>query len=308
MLQIDFINIGYGDAVLVRTKTFSMLVDTGGPDPDDHGTGRIDAASFLKSQGIEHLDLLVLTHPHSDHVGGAPELIDEIPVDELWTNYSPPAGTSGRQVYIDPAWEDPTASLFKSLNDVSLVVNSLVKKSCVIKVCDSDQFVKKIDGLEITAIPAARALTEKQKEVFNTAFEKVDFAAVRDFAGSINAAGICLVLKYKNRTVVLPADLGANLLEQYHFGGCDIFKVPHHGAEDALTPGLLDTAKAKHIVFSVSNDRAKVDGRPFPDIVQMALDSGASIYFTDAVAYRDRPVKIHSSVHFEIDEEIKIIE
>ena len=100
MLQIDFINVGYGDSILVRDTeaSFSMLVDCG----DVHvGQSRPDglrtaAANYLRREGVETLDLLVLTHLHLDHAGGLAQLLPGIRVRELWTNYLPP----------EEAWEN----------------------------------------------------------------------------------------------------------------------------------------------------------------------------------------------------------
>ena len=90
MLLLDFINVGYGDAILIRDteEPFTMLVDcgdvsvgNGGPD-----SKRIPASDYLRREGIETLDLLVLTHLHRDHSGGLAEVISAARVRELWTN------------------------------------------------------------------------------------------------------------------------------------------------------------------------------------------------------------------------------
>ena len=40
--------------------------------------------NMFKQLGITHVDKIVNTHPHADHIGGFAELIKEITVDELW--------------------------------------------------------------------------------------------------------------------------------------------------------------------------------------------------------------------------------
>ena len=92
MLLVDFINVGYGDAILLReTETpFAMLVDCGDARigrsrPDGR---RITAADYLRREGIRELDLLVLTHLHLDHAGGLTHLLPGAGIlDQL-----PPAG------------------------------------------------------------------------------------------------------------------------------------------------------------------------------------------------------------------------
>lgn len=66
-------DVGQGDAFLVPTGAQSaVLVDTG-PDPEL-------VRACLQRAGIERLDAVVLSHFHSDHVGGLPGVLEEVPV------------------------------------------------------------------------------------------------------------------------------------------------------------------------------------------------------------------------------------
>ena len=78
MLTLDFINVGNGDAALIRqmdegNQVFSMLVDCGHDElePPDELSKRIYAGDYLKKHHITHIDYLVLTHFHRDQIGRA---------------------------------------------------------------------------------------------------------------------------------------------------------------------------------------------------------------------------------------------
>lgn len=71
-LQVHFLDVGQADSVLVMSGEDVMLIDTG--DLDDSYTNKI--ISYLRTYGIEEIDYLILTHPDSDHIGGAPEIFD----------------------------------------------------------------------------------------------------------------------------------------------------------------------------------------------------------------------------------------
>ncbi len=64
LLRIDFVDIGIGDAILIRTGGRSMLVD-GGDAPRAPALKR-----FLASEGIAHIDYFFNSHPHDDHMQG----------------------------------------------------------------------------------------------------------------------------------------------------------------------------------------------------------------------------------------------
>ena len=104
MLVLDFINVGNGDAILVRemdggVQRFAMLVDCGHdalqrddhPELGDPNSRRIYAGDFLRKNGVTHLDILLLTHFHRDHVGGLERVLEAVTVGELLTTYLPPA-------------------------------------------------------------------------------------------------------------------------------------------------------------------------------------------------------------------------
>lgn len=75
-LQVHFLDVGQGDCILVMSEGEYMLVDTG--DRDDTYNQKI--VNYLKEYRITTIDYLVLTHPDSDHIGGAPDVINEFDV------------------------------------------------------------------------------------------------------------------------------------------------------------------------------------------------------------------------------------
>ncbi|HWQ64756.1 MAG TPA: ComEC/Rec2 family competence protein [Methanospirillum sp.] len=70
-LNLTFFDVGQGDACLVQIHNKTMLVDAG---PYEAGPGIID---WLKTRNITSLDVVVATHPHSDHIGGMPTVLKQ---------------------------------------------------------------------------------------------------------------------------------------------------------------------------------------------------------------------------------------
>ena len=78
-LEIYFIDVEGGQSTLiVDAKGESLLIDTGWSDSNGRDAGRILAAA--KAAGIDHIDYVVITHYHSDHVGGIQQLADRIKI------------------------------------------------------------------------------------------------------------------------------------------------------------------------------------------------------------------------------------
>jgi competence protein ComEC len=76
-------DIGQGTAVLLRSRGHALLFDAGpqyGPEID---AGQRVLLPLLRALGVQRLDMLVLSHRDSDHVGGAASLLAGLPIDRL---------------------------------------------------------------------------------------------------------------------------------------------------------------------------------------------------------------------------------
>ena len=117
-MTLDFINVGYGDAILIRSGSFTMLVDCGDWTVGDGGpdSQRISAADFLRQEGIDTLDLLVLTHLHRDHSGGLTKLLECVAVRSFRCNYLPDRIFWGKRVPVPEGFSAGARCLLESLN------------------------------------------------------------------------------------------------------------------------------------------------------------------------------------------------
>jgi len=81
--------VGQGDAILIQSPDGkNALIDGGEP---NSGT-----LQYLQIHGIKQLDLMIATHPHSDHIGGLVDILLAIPVNRVVTN---------GQIYTSPTYE-----------------------------------------------------------------------------------------------------------------------------------------------------------------------------------------------------------
>ncbi len=98
-LLFEAIDVGQGDSLLLITpEGKTLLVDGGGPGggpqpaQQNFDIGEEVVSAALWSRGIRHLDVVALSHGHSDHMGGLPAVLRNFHPDELWVGNNPRFG------------------------------------------------------------------------------------------------------------------------------------------------------------------------------------------------------------------------
>ena len=75
--SVHYIDVGQGDCELIIDHGRVMLIDAGEADAAQ------TVIAYLKQQKIETIDYVVATHPHSDHVGGLPSVIESFQIKNV---------------------------------------------------------------------------------------------------------------------------------------------------------------------------------------------------------------------------------
>lgn len=77
-LKVTYLDVGQGDATLISKDGFHMLIDAG---KNEMGEKVVE---YLKREKIKKLDVLVGTHPDSDHIGGIDDVLENFQVDTIY--------------------------------------------------------------------------------------------------------------------------------------------------------------------------------------------------------------------------------
>jgi competence protein ComEC len=96
------IDIGQGTAVLVRTRQHALLFDTGPKMGEDMDAGARHILPALQTLGVRKLDVMMISHEDSDHVGGALSVLAGLPVTQLVSSLAPE-----HPVRTWPSWRAP---------------------------------------------------------------------------------------------------------------------------------------------------------------------------------------------------------
>ena len=88
-VEVHFIDVGQGDAILIRTKGADYLMDTGGSSFGDFNIPERITLAYLEKLGVRSLKALFITHFDQDHSQGLDLLVDRLKIEYLFTSYLP---------------------------------------------------------------------------------------------------------------------------------------------------------------------------------------------------------------------------
>jgi competence protein ComEC len=256
-LTITMLDVGQGDGIVIRTpRGHTILVDTGGR--LEHGPGvngkspaeivgeRI-VLGYLQRAGVRRVDLLVITHPHGDHVGGCAPIVRALRVEAI--------GDSGQE-YSGRAFRDCLAAAHA--RHVPIV---LVRKGMHYATGDGVTF----DALA----PEEPLLAEGRNDVNeNSVVLMMTYRCV--------ACGAPFRMLF---TGDAGAQTEARMLASGADVRADILKVGHHGSAYSSTPAFIAAVHARSALISVG--RHNLFGHPAAHTLATLRDAGAIVYRTD---------------------------
>jgi competence protein ComEC len=82
-LELAFLDVGQGDAIAIHTPADRWLLVDAGPWEEDFDAGEKRVLPWLRARGATRLEAMILTHPHTDHIGGAAAVMRGMPVGRV---------------------------------------------------------------------------------------------------------------------------------------------------------------------------------------------------------------------------------
>jgi competence protein ComEC len=250
-LQIYFVDVEGGQAtLLVAPSGQSLLVDTGWPGFNNRDADRI--AEAVKSSGLTQIDYVLITHYHTDHVGGMPQLLKRVRVSTFIDH--------GPNLENDELAPEGYAAYLSSLGSVKHIV------------AKPGDWIP-IEGIKVEVLAAAGARISQPAHGGGQANPYCASEPKWPDDHTENAASVGVLVTYgdfrfvdlgdltkdKERGLVCPKNL---------IGTTDLFLVSHHGMGLSNSKALVHALHPR--VAIMENGAAKGDA---PEAWQTVRDS-----------------------------------
>ncbi len=237
-LHVFFLDVGQGDAIFIQTPSHRQILIDGGPSPEAI-TNELGPRMPFWDRSI---DLVVLTHPHDDHIAGLVEVLRRYQVGQVWE--------SGLE-YDSPAYDEWR----KLIED----------KGIECTVARAGLRIELGDGVRLDVLhPQAEMLQGTSSDVDNNS------VVLRLVYGQVSFLFTADIFQEAEHFL---------LSEGAEING-EVLKVCHHGADTSSSAYFLEAVEPKLAVISVGADNSF--GHPHPEVMaRLAQRVGAeAIYLT----------------------------
>jgi competence protein ComEC len=255
-LRIFFIDVEGGQATLfVPDGGQTLLIDTGWPGHDSRDAKRIAAA--VKMAGRSRIDYVLITHYHDDHVGGVPQLVEQVPV-----------GT-----FIDhgPNRELDHGQTEKGAAEYSKTLAATGAAHIVAKVGD----LLPVRGMHVLAVSADGNVLGHAAPGGGQVNPYCATSEIRPADQTENARSLGVLLTFGRLRVLDLGDLTWDkertlMCPRNELGPIDIDIVSHHGFYQSSSPALVDAIAARVAVM----DNGETKGGSLPTFKTLAAAPG----------------------------------
>jgi beta-lactamase superfamily II metal-dependent hydrolase len=261
-LKVHFINLSapFYDAILLDLGETEILIDGGYPE-----SGLVP---YIKDHIDGSLEVMVVTHPHMDHMWVLFEVLDAFDVDEVWLN----GDSSGVNI---PPSSQPAFDLFQQFMEL---VNT---EGASIREVRRGQSID-VDVLTFHVLHPVLPLFEVDS----------DDSAEGVFLRSANNNSIVLRLSYGNIAFLFTGEVAteaeASILEAGLEVQADILKVGHHGSPWSSSTQFLESVMPRIAIYMTGDPEVRklssdwnFINKPHPDTIAALNKVGAEVYGTD---------------------------
>ena len=238
-LVVNFYDVGQGDAIHIRNNQNQDILIDGGP--DNKIIEKLDQNIPFSDNKIE---LVILTHPHADHIAGLVHVFRKYEVEQI--------------LYTDVFYDSSVYSELKSIIEEKNIQTKFAKSGQIIKFDKANLYI---------LFPNLSYNNEEIKEVNNTSvvskliYGNSSFLFTGDSEKEVETK---LVSMFSDNKDLLDSDL---------------IKIGHHGSKSSSTKDFLFSVSPEYAVISAGeNNKYK---HPHEETLSKINDTEAILYRTD---------------------------
>lgn len=246
MLQVTFVNVGQGDGIFIQFPDGkTMIMDMGkAKKGGQKGYYENNLVPLLASAGVTQLDYVFITHTDLDHVSEINNIINDYEIKRFCVPKTEgnPSDTWGNVV---------TAYSNEKYNNDGTIVDAAITYNVGKWNIEGDGWIMKCFS-----------------------YDEADYPTIKDGTDGkvLNSVSPLCVLQYGGRTIVLSGDANEKNEKYFLDKGylndidCDVYKLPHHGADNTTAQQVFNAIDPEYCVISVGENS---HGHPTQEVLDL---------------------------------------
>ena len=241
-LKINFVDVGQGDSTFIITpKNKTILIDGGGSNTGSFDVGENTLLPYILDKGYNKIDLMIISHFDSDHVGGLLTILEEIKVEKVLIAKQEEQSENYKRFF----------NIVKEKN-IPVIVGKRGDKINIEKDLYLDILFPESEQIEENMI-------NNNSLVFNIHYNNFSML----FTGDIEEIAEKRIIEITNKSRLK----------------ADIIKIPHHGSKTSSTRELLEIVLPKIALIGVGKDN--LFGHPSSETIDKLDELEIKTYRTD---------------------------
>ena len=241
-LKINFVDVGQGDSTFIITpKNKTILIDGGGSNTGSFDVGENTLLPYILDKGYNKIDLMIISHFDSDHVGGLLTILEEIKVEKVLTAKQEEQSENYKRFL----------NIVKEKN-IPVIVGKRGDKINIEKDLYLDILFPESEQIEENVI-------NNNSLVFNMHYNNFSML----FTGDIEEIAEKRIIEITNKSRLK----------------ADIIKIPHHGSKTSSSRELLEIVLPKIALIGVGKDN--LFGHPSSETIDKLDGLKIKTYRTD---------------------------
>jgi beta-lactamase superfamily II metal-dependent hydrolase len=232
--EVHFVDVGQADFTLFEGPEANVVVDTA--DWQDE-----NVVPYLRGQGIEEIDLVLVTHPDADHIGQLDEVMNSMEVEEVWMSGTP---------HTTQTYEDAVDAVLGS---------------------DAGYYEPRAGEEFVVGRMHIEALHPEEGKL--TGDVQKDSVAVRVVYGETSFLMTGDAGRGAESEMVEDAEAGKIELDS------DVYQMGHHGSSTSSRRSFLEAVNPDVAVYSAGEGNSF--GHPDDEVIERHAEMGIDVYGTD---------------------------
>lgn len=265
-MEVTVINVGYGDAILVETDDRHRLLLDGGSALASEFEGdsyRIRSAEYLSKQQISHLDAVVISHIHEDHVCGLEAVLQQTVVDHLYVPYPVEPFLQGCELM--PANGAPrSVPLYtNALNAYRRILLYAKERKIPVTVLKAGDAVELGANARMRVLAPKSCVVDAYMETVERAYRLADdppavTECLTRLDATSNHTSMLLRFELENTGFLSAADSCPrewNEVPKILLENVNVLKLPHHGQLDSISELFMKNMPLQYVITTSASDR-----------------------------------------------------